>query len=179
MFAPIRYAFRSLAKSPGFTAIALLTLALGIGVNTSMFSVVDTLIFRAAPYPESERLVFLEAPVRAGERTRFSATEISEIRAQATGFTSLTAQSGGAASWTEPGRPAERLTGLMLSDDMMETYRTQPVLGRTFTAEEYQQGKNQVVLLSHSFWQGRFGGDPSVVGRTLRLDGEQVMIVGV
>lgn len=179
MTSDLKFALRQLAKSPGFTVVALLTLALGIGVNTAMFSVVDALIFRAAPYPDPDRLVLLRAQLRAGNRDSFSDTEIREIRAQATAFTSLTAHNGISSSWTEPGRPAERLIGLLLSEDMMDTYRTQPVLGRTFSAEEFQPGKNQVVLLSYLFWQSRFGGDPGAVGRTMRLDGETVTIIGV
>ena len=175
----MKYAFRSLLKSPGYTIIALLTLALGIGVNTSMFSVVDTLLFRSAPYPNPQDIVSIQATTRGGRFYTFSATEIQELRAQISGLSSLTEQAFAASSWSEAGRPAERLVGVMLSSEMGDTFRTTPLFGRPFAPDEFQPGKNHVVLLSHSFWQARFAGDRNVLGRTMRLDGETVTVVGV
>jgi predicted permease len=175
----MRHAFRSLVKSPGYTVIALVTLALGIGVNTSMFSVVDALLFHTAPYPESERVVQLTATTRNGEIRRFSEQEIREIRPQADFFSSLTAVDFNVFTLAEPGRPAERLQGVSFSSGMMDTFRVQPLLGRPFTAEEFEQGKNQVVLLSENLWRSRFAANPNIAGRTIRLDGETVTIVGV
>jgi len=175
----LRYAFRSLARTPGYTAIALATLALGIGVNTSMFSVVDALLFRSAPYPEPERIVMLEAATRTGQTRVFSEHEIREIQPHTNGFQTLTTMGYSVWALAEPGRPAERVRGMTFSSDMMETFRIAPALGRPFAAEEFENGKNQVVLLTDTFWLTRFGGDPSVIGRTLRLDGESVTIIGV
>lgn len=179
MFTELRLAIRVLLKSPAYTLIALATLALGIGVNTSMFSVVDELIFRAAPYPDAERLVLLENVTRNGRNRYFSDQEIREIRPAAEGFSSLTAFSRGVFTMAEPGRPPERVGSLSVSSGVLDTLRVQPPLGRTFAAEEFEQGKNQVVMLTNTFWQSRFGGDPGVIGRTLRVDGETVTIVGV
>lgn len=179
MITHLRYAVRSLVKSPAYTAIALITLALGIGVNTSMFSVVDLLLFRAAPYPQSDRLVQLAGVTRTGELRAFSEQEIREITPQADGFSSLTAVGNTTYSLAEPGRPAERVYANTASSSMLETFRVQPILGRSFAAEDFVQGKNQVVLLNESYWQSRFGGDRAIVGRTLRLDGESVTVIGV
>ncbi len=175
----LRYAFRSLARTPGYTAIALATLALGIGVNTSMFSVVDTLLFRAAPYPEPDRIAMLQAGTRAGETRVFSEQEIREIRPQASGFETLTTLGYTFYALAEPGQTPERVRALTFSGDMMETFRIQPAIGRAFAPEEFEPGRNQVVLLTESFWLARFGGDRSIVGRTIRLDGESVTIIGV
>lgn len=175
----MRFAFRSLLRSPGYTVIALLTLALGIGVNTSMFSVVDTLLFRTAPYPEADRVVLVQATTRGGETRTFSDQEIRELAPKAGGFASFTSMGYASYALAEPGRPAERVRGMTFSADMLETFRLQPAVGRPFTPEEFTPGKNQVVLLTESFWLARYGGDRDIVGRTLRLDGEVVTIVGV
>lgn len=175
----MRFAFRALVKSPGYSLVALLTLALGIGVNTSMFSVVDALLFRSAPYPDADEIAMLVAKTRTGETRAFSDQEIQEIRPRADGFSSLTTLGFTFYAMSEPGRLAERVRGITLSADMMATFRVAPLLGREFTPEEFTPGKNQVVLLTESFWQTRFGGDRGVLGRTLRLDSETVTIVGV
>lgn len=175
----MKFALRSLLKSPGYTLVALLTLALGIGVNTSMFSVVYDQLFRAAPFPDSENLVIISSNTRAGERRFFSEPEVREMRPGTTSFESLTLLFFSAYTMAEPGRLAERINALTLSEDMMRTLRIPPMYGRAFTPEEFVQGKNQVVLLNERFWRTRFGGDPGVIGRTLRLDGEVVTIVGV
>ncbi|ACB75179.1 ABC transporter permease [Opitutus terrae] len=178
---PLRYAFRSLAKSPGYTAIALVTLALGIGVNTSMFSIIDALLFRAAPYAEPEKLVQLTGQLQSGPLFfgRFSAQEVREIAPQATGFAALTAYDRTMATLAAPGQPAERLLAIRFTRGAFETLRVAPLLGRTFTAEEFQPGRDQVAMLTESAWRARFAADPAIIGRTLRLDGEIVTIVGV
>ena len=175
----MKFALRSLLHSPGYTLIALATLALGIGVNTSMFSVVDALLFRTAPYAEAERIVMLEASTRGGETRAFSDQEIRELAPHATGFASFTTMGYASYALAEPGRPAERVRGMTFSSDMQETFRIEPMIGRAFAPEEYTPGRNQVVLLTESFWLTRFGGARDIVGRTLRLDGESVTIIGV
>jgi len=175
----MKFAFRSLLKSPGYTLVALITLALGIGVNTSMFSVVDTLLFRSAPYPNPDNLVMLSAQTRGGSNRFFSDQEIREIRPQADGFSSLTTLGYTDYAMAEPGRTPERIRGLSFSSDMMATLQIQPMIGRAFTADEFAPGKNHVVLLNEAFWISRFGGRRDVVGRTIRLNGESVTIIGV
>jgi predicted permease len=175
----MRLAFRSLLRTPGFTFIALLTLALGIGVNTSMVSVLEALLFRDAPFPDAGRLVELRAVTRTGDTPVFSATEIRDLRAQSSAFAALTTVGFAQFSLAEPGQPAQRISGVNVSEDFLATFGFQPLVGRAFAREEFLPGRNQVVLLSHAFWQERFGGAADAIGRTLRLDGENVTIVGV
>jgi predicted permease len=175
----MKHALRSLAKAPGYTAVALVTLALGIGVNTAMFSVIDALLFRSAPYPDADRLVQVVASTRTVERQPFSYIELREIRERSSAFAGLTTINRVACAISEPGQPAERITGATVSEDFFATFGIPPQVGRAFSAEEFQPGRNQVVVLSHAFWQERFGGSPDAIGRTLRLDGENVTIVGV
>lgn len=179
MVSSLRIAVRSLLKSPGYSLVSLLTLALAIGANTSMFSLVDTLLFRAAPYPEPDRMAMLTSYNRNGEQRSFSEEEIREIRPQATGFASLAALGHAFYSMAEPGRPPERVHALNVSAESADVFRIRPMLGRMFTPEEFEPGRNQVVVLSELYWKTRFGGDPSIVGRTLRLDTEPVTVVGV
>ncbi len=170
---------RGLRRSPGYTAVALLTLALGIGVNTSMFSLIDAVLFRSSPFPHPEQLVQVMAVTRQGVAREFAEAEQREIRGAPAPLSSLTTLWPMAYSIAEPGRPTERLNAMLGSADCFDTFGLRPVLGRAFTAEETQQGKNQVVLLSHALWQQRYGASPDVLGRTLRLDGETVTIIGV
>src|SRR6187551_636164 len=170
----MKFALRSLLKSPGYSIIALLTLALGIGVNTSMFSVVDALLFRSAPYPNADEIAIL-----TGDKRSFSETEIREIKPHTEGFANLTVLGYPAYAMVEAGRPAERIRGLQFSADMMATFRIQPLLGRAFAPDEFEAGKTQVVLLQEGFWRSRFGADPAIIGKTLRLDSETVTIIGV
>jgi predicted permease len=175
----VRYALRSLLKSPGFSIIALITLALGIGVNTSMFSLIDALLFRAAPFPDGNRIFQVIADTRQGPNYSFSEIETREIRERATSFSSLTTLRYYNSAFAEPGRPAEQVLSILASADFFQTFGVQPFLGRAFTADEAKPGNNQVIILSHAFWQQRFGGDRGVLGRTLRIDGEPVTIIGV
>jgi putative ABC transport system permease protein len=184
----IALAVRTLVKTPAYTAIALVTLALGIGVNTSMYTLMDVLLFRAAPFPEPDRLVVVNGTSPQGQRESFAAAEIDEMRAQAAGtgtgasappLESLTTIAFWNNTLVEPGKPAERFQAVDASVDFFATFRVQPMLGRAFTAEEGVPGKNRVALLAYDLWQSRFGSDPDVVGRTLRLNSEPVTVIGV
>jgi predicted permease len=173
------HAVRSLARAPGFTIIALLTLAIGIGVNTSMVSLVQAVLFRSAPYPEADRIVQIIGAAPTGRVEVFSAIEIREITAQTDAFDTLTVLGGTRFVASEVGRGTERLTGMYATADMFSTFGMQPMLGRAFTAEEAQPGRNGVIIISHTCWQSRYGGRTDVLGRTLRLDGVPVEIIGV
>jgi len=135
-------AIRTLRGSPGYTAIALVTLALGIGVNSAMFSLIDTVLFRSGPFPRADRLVEIRATTRQGELREFAEAEQREIRGQALPLTVLASISRVAYSVVEPGRPAERMMAVAASAELFATFGIQPLLGRTFTAEETQPGKN-------------------------------------
>ncbi len=176
---PLRYALRQLAHSPGYTALALLILALGIGVNTAMFSLTEALLYRDAPFPQADRLAMIVSRTPAGPRFEHSASEDRELREAGPAFSALTTYRVTQYVLGEAGRPAERIVAVDASADLWPTFAVQPQLGRAFTPDEAGPGRNQVVVLSHRFWQQRYGGSAAVLGRTLRLDGETVTIIGV
>ena len=176
----IRFGLRMLAKNPGFTAVAVLTLALGIGANTAIFSVVDAVLLRPLPYRDPSRLVYIsefwprETPVRTVPSPDFA--NWSEHDRLLDG---LAAYGGGAEmNLTSPGEP-ERLLGAKVTWDFFPLLGVQPSLGRGFLREEDRPGGRPVVLLSHELWRRRFGSDPKVVGTSLQLDGTLHTIVGV
>ena len=183
MLSDLKLAVRHLAKTPGYTCIVLLTLALGIGVNTSMYTLADVFFFRTVPFADPDHLVSILGTNPQNRRDGFSFTELEEMRAQSTGpgkaFESLTTYTFWNNTLAEPGRTAERLLSLDATADFFTTFRVQPALGRAYTAEEEVPGRTQVALLSHRLWQTRFGGDPNVIGRSIRLNAEQVTIIGV
>ena len=180
MISDLKFALRQLGKAPGFTLVALLTLALGIGVNTSMYTLVDVLLFRSAPFPDQERMVFVQGTTSKGQPDGFAFAETDELRAQAKAtFESFTTFSGWDNTLVEPGRPAERLHAIDATADFFTTFGVQPMLGRAYTAEEEVPGRNQVAILSYALWQSRFGGDPGVIGRTIQLNAEAVTVIGV
>jgi putative ABC transport system permease protein len=186
------FALRSLLKTPGYTIIALLTLALGIGVNVSMYTLVDTLLFRNAPFPEPDRLVMIQGTTPQAQQDGFSFAEMKEIRAQTSAaagddasrqqnatLESLTTFANWSDTLAEPGKPAEQYNSVDASVDFFKTFGVQPVYGRMYTAEEEVPGRNQVAILSYALWQSRFGGDPSIIGRSLRLNAESVTVIGI
>jgi predicted permease len=179
MFQDLRYGVRMLLKNPGFTVIAVLTLALGIGANTAMFSVLNTYLFRALPYPDSERLVRVFRTSPHSQSWPHSPANFMEMREKNTVFERMVTWNGVSPNLVEEGASAERLQGMLVSADFFPALGVQPALGRAFTAEEDQPGANLVVVLSDRFWQRRFGADPNILERTLRLDGESVKVIGV
>jgi putative ABC transport system permease protein len=179
MISSLRIALRALLKSPGFTLVSLITLALGIGVNTGMFSLVNALLYRSAPFPAPEQLVRIWDVSAQSQNGSFSVQDLEEMRAQATCFSSLTSWTWWVNTLAEPGQPAEQLSSMNSTPEFFETFGVKPLLGRPFTAEEEVVGRNQVALLSHEFWQKRFGGNPSILGKTIRLSTEPVTIIGV
>src|SRR5438874_3119251 len=175
----LRYALRTLAKSPGFTGVAVLTLALGIGPNTAIFSLVYGVLLKPLPYPESDRLVGV-AETYQGNRNELDVTydEFRYLEDHNPVFQRLAVSTDvGFSVFT--GDIAERVNGLRVSKDFFATLGVRPALGREFLAEEDQMGGASVAILSHGYWTRRFGGDPGVVGRTIALDGRPTTIVGV
>ncbi|HEV8304504.1 MAG TPA: ABC transporter permease [Gemmatimonadales bacterium] len=175
----LRLALRTLAKSPGFTAVAVLTLAMGIGPNTAIFSLIYAVLLRPLPYPESHRLVGLSETYQ-GNRGELDVT-YSEFRylEDHSGVFEALAVSTNVGFSVYTGDVAERVDGLRVSREYFATLGTGPALGREFLAEEDQEGGVSVVILSHGYWKRRFGGDAGVVGRVIALDGRPTTIVGV
>ncbi|HUR60336.1 MAG TPA: ABC transporter permease, partial [Opitutaceae bacterium] len=175
----MKHALRSLAKSRGFTAVALITLALGIGVNTTSFSVLNALLLHTPPYPEPNALVRVFRTTPQGQSSTHSPANFLDYRAQNSVFEQMAAVRGTDFNLGEPGQPADRVRGQLVTAEFFPLLRTAPALGRTFTVDEDRAGRNGVVVLSHATWLHRFAGDPGTMGRTVRIDGEPVTIIGV
>ena len=176
-----RFAVRMLVRKPGFTIIAVITLALGIGANTAIFSVVNAVLLRALPYEDPERIlmVWRTQPELGISEHPISPANFLDWQEQQTGFEEMAAYEPGLGfNLTGSGEP-ERISGARVSAGMFSVLRLTPSLGRPFLTEDDQPGAPPVVALSHSLWQRRFGGDPSIIGRTLNLDGRSSTIVAV
>ena len=180
MLATLRYAIRQLLKSPGFTLVAVLGLAIGIGANVALFSVVNSIFLRPLPYPEPDRLIRLSSTHAANNliRVGFSYPRFLEVQQRQQVFTDLALSTGNAFTLTGRGDP-EQLIGLHASATLLPALQLQPVLGRNFSPDEDRPGGEHVALISHTMWQQRFNRDPSVLGQTLTLDGAPYTIIGV
>src|SRR5215475_683366 len=178
LFQDVRYASRQLRKNPGFTAIASLTLALGIGATTAMFSLVDGALFRSLPYSQPGQLVSVGvlAPIIDGEFL-FAGSYLT-WRGQQVAFSSFTSSTGVNDCDLTDDQPV-RSSCAAVEASFLPTFGVQPILGRNFTPEEDRPNAPKVALLSYGLWQSRFGGDRSVVGRTISLDGKETRIIGV
>jgi putative ABC transport system permease protein len=177
----LRYGARGLAREPGFTAVAVLTLALAIGANTAIFSVADGLLLRPLPLPRADRLLLVLRHFRDGEADAVSPTKLFFLQPRLQGVFSHTAayeRMGAPFNLVGDGLP-ERIRGAHVTADFFPTIGVQPLLGRNFLAEEDRPGGRQVVMLSHRLWVRRFGADPHVLGRPLQLSGETYTVVGV
>ena len=180
----VRFAARTLVKSPGFTLVAVATLALGIGANTAIFSVINAILLRPLPYPQSERLVFLTEWSEQVPEMSFSVANLKDVRDQNTAFESIVGYNGqnfilSGAGAKGPAGEAERVNGRQVTSGIFATLGKQPILGRTFGADEEKPGAAGVALLGEGFWERRFGRDPGVVGRTLVLSGDTFTVIGV
>ncbi len=174
----LRFALRQLRKSPVFTAVIVLTLALGIGATSAMFSVVDRALFRSLPYPHADQLVSVGviAPIIDGEF--FFAGSYLAWRREQTAFPGFTSSTGVNDCDLTDERPL-RLTCAAVESTFLPTFGIQPVLGRNFTKEEDWPNAPRVALISYGLWQSRFAGDPGIVDRTISLDGKPTRIIGV
>ncbi|HTL66244.1 MAG TPA: ABC transporter permease [Lacunisphaera sp.] len=176
----MRYALRSLLKSPGFSLVALVTLALGIGVNSSMYSLMNTLLFASAPFPRPQTIVNLNGQTPQAEFLNLSVPEMDELRAHpANPFTLFAARSGTLETVTIPGQLPEQVQGTTAQAQLFQLLETPPLLGRTFTAAECVAGHDTVVLLTERFWREKFGARPDAIGQTLRISGRVFTIIGV
>lgn len=170
----LRYGARMLLNNPGFTLIAVLTLGLGIGANTAIFSVVNGVLLRPLPYHEPERIVTL---LNYG-RGPVSPANFLDFRSDSQSFAQMAAAEAWGGTLAGADR-AEAIGGLRMGEGLFAMLGEQPLLGRTLQSEDYQPGKDHVVALSHKLWQRAFGGDPNVVGRNITLSGESYTVVGV
>ncbi|HET7746304.1 MAG TPA: ABC transporter permease, partial [Vicinamibacteria bacterium] len=174
----LRYGARMLARSPGFAAVAMLTLALGIGANSAIFSFVNAILFRPLPYPEAGRLVFLTEWSEQVDNMSFSVANFKDLRDQNEVFESLVASRNQNYVMTGAGEP-ERLVGRHATAGLLPTLGLKPLIGRGFTPEDDRPGADRVALLSEPFWERRFARDPGVVGRTIVLSNEPYTVIGV
>jgi len=179
-FMDVRVSLRMLRKSPGFTIIAVMTLALGIGANTAIFSLLNTVLLRPLPYKDAERLVTVWGYNKARGYTTdlVSPLDFADWRSQNHVFESMAASTDLQYTLTGRGEPA-LIIAYAFSADYFRVLGVEPLLGRTFLPEEEQPGKNHVAVLSYSMWESRFGGDRDIVGKTITLDAAPYTVVGV
>jgi putative ABC transport system permease protein len=178
----IRYGTRLLRRAPGFAAAAILTVALGIGATTAMFSVVYGVLLRPLPYGDAARLVNLwsTAPRRGLSRAGVAVANVADWKARNHVFEDIGILKPIANfNLTEPGGEPERLLAARLAANVLPLLRVSPLVGRGFAAGDDQAGHDHVVLLSFGLWQRRFAGDPAIVGRSISLNGEPFTVVGV
>ena len=178
----LRYSVRMLIKSPAFTGVAVLSIALGVGANTTVFSVINAVLLRSVPYQEPNTLMLFwgDSPGAPSLRnhSQVSATDIADYRAQNRVFEDVATYAGWYPIMTGDGE-AERIPGIQVGDGFFKIMKGQPLLGRVFTAEEQVDGKDFVIVLGYGLWQRRFGSDPNIVGKKVELSGRPYNIVGV
>ena len=178
MLKDIRFALRMFTKNPGVSVIALVTLALGIGANTAIFSVVSAVLLQPLPYQNPDRLVSLWENVPEHGRWRVAPANFFDWKKQNTVFTDVVAYGSATLTLTGDGDP-EQLSGTAVTPGYFEVVGVQPIVGRTFQSEEDQRGKDQVGIIGYGLWQRRYAGDRNVVGRTVTLDGNTYTVIGV
>lgn len=176
----IRYAIRNLIKRPAFTVIAAITLALGIGANTAIFSSVYALLLKPLPFPELNRVVAVwdSYPSRGVLRNEVAMANYLDWRSQNQSFEQLALYSWWTTNLTGID-PPERLQGFRVTANFLDTLGVKPLMGRNFTEDENQPGKGAVAILTYALWQRRFGGDPNILGKTITLSGVVCTVVGV
>jgi predicted permease len=176
----LRFACRSLRKSPGFTLVSILTLALGIGANTAVFSMIRGVLLRPLPYENGERLVYLRqpAPLAGVQNAQFSVLELADYRQRSRALESIVEYHSMPFILLGRGEPRRVQTGVV-SANYFDVLGVRPLLGRGFRAGEDQAGAEPVLVLSHGFWQNRLGGDPGIVGRTFTMNDRVHTVVGV
>src|SRR4051812_16611217 len=173
-----KYAVRQLRRSPGFTAVAVLTLALGIGATSAIFSLVWAVVLKPLPYVDGDRTVAVQSVWR-GNPGGAATGNFGDWRARATKFSHLAAQAYTSFNLSDDVNSPERAPGERVTRGWFDIFRVRPVLGRTFTVDEDVPGANRVVLLAQGLWKRRFGADPTILGRAIRLSGDSYTVVGI
>src|ERR1041384_1472410 len=176
----IRFAARNLLKRPGFTIIVVLTLALGIGANAAVFSVINAVLLRPLPYRDADRVVTLwQNNTKSGiAQNNVSPANFIDWSEQSNSFEAIAGVAPFGLSMAGDGEP-ERFTAWLVTSGFFQVAGAEPLIGRTFTGEDYVPGNHRVVVLAHRLWQRRFGGDTSVIGRKITLNGQPYVVVGV
>ena len=176
----VRFALRTFRQSPGFTAVAVLTIALGLGATTAIFSVVDALILRPLPYPDADRVVMVWMDNRRqGNREDFhSYPNLADLKAQNQVLSHLAPYSEGGYNLTGTGEPQRVIAGL-LPAEALGALGAKPIIGRLYTAENESTGNDAVVILGNALWQAQFAGDRDIVGKQIELNGRKRTVVGV
>ena len=178
VFQDLKFGLRTLAKNPGFTAVALLTLALGIGANTAIFSVVNGVLLRPLPYAEPGRLMLVYERSREFSQMSVSYPNFLDWRRENHSFTDMAAYRGDDFNFTGSGQP-EHLGGEFVSASLLPVLGVNPLLGRNFLPQEDQQGASGVVMLTYGLWKRRFGADPNILGNTMTLNARNYKVIGV
>jgi predicted permease len=174
-----RFALRQLRKAPGFTIVAVITLALGIGAATAMFSVIYATVLRPLPYPDPDRILYVDTKAAAAYQQPHSWPSYLDERRQNQTFSALAGFTSFGGANVDIGSQVLHLRNTAVSDHFFEVFGVPPLLGRTFLPGEEEEGRNSVAILSYELWQQNFGGDPSVIGRSVHIDGFPYTIVGV
>jgi putative ABC transport system permease protein len=176
----IRYAVRNLIKRPGFTLIAVITLALGIGANTAIFSAIHALLLKPLPFPELDRVVAIwdKAPSRGIVHNEVAMANYLDWRAQNQSFEQLALYRWWSVNLTGL-EPPERIQGFLVTANFLDAIGIKPIMGRNFSEEENQPGKDAVAIITHSLWQRRFGGDPNIINKTVTLNSITRTVIGV
>jgi putative ABC transport system permease protein len=180
LFQDARYGWRMLLKKPGFTIVAALALALGIGANSAIFSIINAIVLKPLPFDDLDRIVAVweKAPGRGAERIEASVANYLDWREQSNSFENLAIYMLWSANLSGIDTP-ERVRGYQVSPNLLDALGVKVALGRNFLPDEDQPGKDNVVILTHGLWQRSFGGDPNVVGRTANVNGVARTIIGV
>src|SRR5215203_135408 len=174
----LRYGFRGLLKRPSFTAIVIVTLALGIGASTAIFSVVNSVVLRQLPYKQADRIIAIKEMNAAGSPGQVTAANFYDWTKQNTVFEHLAAIKNGTGNLALADR-AERLDIAQTTANFFSVFGVDPEIGRLFIQADEQAGHPPIAVLSHTLWQRRFGGDREIVGKSITLDGKTYTVVGV
>lgn len=175
----IRYSLRMLGNDLSFSTLAVLTLALGIGVNTAVFSLLNPVLFPSLPYPNAQELVRVFRTVPQSDSWSLSVPGYLDYRGQNKTFSAMAAFTWNNFSLARPGESAQRIQGILATEDYFAVLGVEPALGRVFTEEDGRAGAPAVVVLSDGAWRTRFGSDPKILGRTIRVDGQPASVIGV
>jgi putative ABC transport system permease protein len=175
----LRHGLRNLGKNPGFALVAVLTIALGIGANTTIFTLLDPILFRALAYSHPSQLVRVHRTSPQSDSWPHSVPNFLDYRTQNNVFSGMAAFTWTSFNMADPGEASERVQGLAVTFDFFPLLDVQPVLGRVFTEDEDRPGAETVVVISNRFWKMRFGGDRKIVGRSVRFNGRGAKIIGV